>query len=432
MRIGLVLERFDPARGGREQWTYCFAGRLAALGHEVHVVARDFSDATRSLPIARHAIHCDKWPMTFAEAAKSALEPLMLDIIHDMGPGFHCDIFHPHGGSLAAVAERKLLFLPSWLRWVKRMANRLLPRHRMFQQLMDRQYADRGQILLALSRSSAEDFRRHHGIASERIRIVHNGVDTERFSPERCSLHREAMRKQLRIKPDEILALIVAHNFRLKGVATLLKATQRLAAQGLPIRLAVVGGKRIDAWRRRAERMDLGRKVTFVGRVDDPLPYYAATDVYVHPTFYDSCSLVVLEAAACGLPIITSRYNGAAELFHHGGNVRLISDPADAEELAVAMRTLMDAAVRHRIGAAARQIALAHTFSRNVDQLLELYREILRRRGYLPHGYAVLSARISGDCGAGVPPAPMPVERPAQVPGLNDSLIEQDPIGVLP
>ena len=52
------------------------------------------------------------------------------------------------------------------------------------------------------------------------------------------------------------------------------------------------------------------------------MPYYAAADLYVHPTFYDPCSLVVLEAAACGLPIITSRYNGAAELFRGDGATR--------------------------------------------------------------------------------------------------------------
>ena len=55
------------------------------------------------------------------------LEPLALDIVHDMGMGWYCDVFHPHGGSMASSAERKLLFLPAWLRGLKRMANRLLP-----------------------------------------------------------------------------------------------------------------------------------------------------------------------------------------------------------------------------------------------------------------------------------------------------------------
>ena len=192
MRIGLVLEQFDPARGGREQWTWSFTQRLLELGHEVHVVARSCSAKARRLPIAYHPIQCDPSPIAFAGAVPAVLEPLALDIVHDMGMGWYCDVFHPHGGSMASSAERKLLFLPAWLRGLKRMANRMLPRHRTFHALMQRQYADHGQIVLALSRASAADFQRFHGVAPERIRIVYNGVDTERFSPEQCRPHRAA------------------------------------------------------------------------------------------------------------------------------------------------------------------------------------------------------------------------------------------------
>ena len=125
----------------------------------------------------------------------------------------------------------------------------------------------------------------------------------------------------------------MAHNFRLKGVATLLGGD---AAPGGPpgreVRLVIVGGKHIDSWRRHVARLGLSEQVVFAGRVDDPLPYYAAADCYVHPTYYDPCSLVVLEAAACGLPLITSRYNGASEMFRDGEDVLLVDDPADDAE----------------------------------------------------------------------------------------------------
>ena len=319
MRIGLVLEQFDPARGGREQWTWSFTQRLLELGHEVHVVARSCSPKARRLPIAYHPVQCDPSPIAFAGAVRAVLEPLALDIVHDMGMGWYCDVFHPHGGSMASSAERKLLFLPAWLRGLKRMANRMLPRHRTFQTLMQRQYADHGQIVLALSRASAADFQRFHGVAPERIRIVYNGVDTERFSPGAMpTASRQPARRRLGLPDDTVVALIVAHNFRLKGVATLLASMRRLQTAGRDLRLVIVGGKHIDSWRRRVARLGLGGQVVFAGRVDDPLPYYAAADCYVHPTYYDPCSLVVLEAAACGLPLITSRYNGASEMLRDG------------------------------------------------------------------------------------------------------------------
>ena len=117
----------------------------------------------------------------------------------------------------------------------------------------------------------------------------------------------------------------------------------------------------------------------FVGRVEDPLPYYAAADCYVHPTYYDPCSLVVLEAAACGLPLVTSCYNGASELFRDGEDMLLVDDPADDAALADAMRTLFGAPARRRLGEAARAAILQHSFNRNVDQILEIYNEILQR-----------------------------------------------------
>ena len=394
MRIGLVLEQFDPARGGREQWTWAFTQRLLELDHEVHVVARSCAPKARQLPIAFHRVACDPSPVAFAAKVPMVLEPLALDIVHDMGMGWYCDVFHPHGGSMAASTERKLLFLPAWFRGLKRAANWLLPRHRTFRHLMTRQYADHGQIVLALSRASAADFQRFHGVDARRIRIVHNGVDCERFSPERCRPLRDDTRRRLGLRPASLAALIVAHNFRLKGVATLLGAMRRLGADRRDLRLIIVGGKHIDSWQRQVVRMGLGDRVRFAGRVEDPLPYYAAADCYVHPTYYDPCSLVVLEAAACGLPLITSRYNGASEMFAEGDDVLLIDDPADDRQLAAVMRTMMDDSARQRLGAAARRTVLQHTFRQNVDRILEIYREILDRRGGLPHGYQVFAERI--------------------------------------
>ena len=401
MRIGLVLEQFDPARGGREQWTWAFTQRLLELGHEVHVVARACSAKARRLPIACHPVQCDPSPIAFAAAVRAVLEPLALDIVHDMGMGWYCDVFHPHGGSMASSAERKLLFLPAWLRGLKRMANRMLPRHRTFQTLMRRQYADHGQVVLALSRASAADFHRFHGVHPERIRLVYNGVDIERFSPQRCRPHREQARRRLGLSADTVMALIVAHNFHLKGVDTLLASMRRLQTAGRETRLVIVGGKHIDSWQRHVARRGLSEQVVFVGRVDDPLPCYAAADYYVHPTYYDPCSLVVLEAAACGLPLITSRYNGASELFCEGKDMILIDDPADDVELAEAMRLLLDDSTRQRLGEAARQTVLQHSFHRNVDQILGIYQEILDRRGGLPHGYRVLEGRIEGGTSPG-------------------------------
>lgn len=380
MKVGLVLEQFDPRRGGLEQWTARFVEHLAARGHEVHVVAGRFGVPARCLPIVPHRLDRICSRVAFAEAAEARLRQIPLDVIHDMGSGWYCDVFHPHGGSWAGVTEQKLLMSPFWLRPIKRRVDQWLPRQREFRALLARQYADQRQLMVALSRRVADDFQQLHNVDPRRIRTVYNGVDTDHFTPANRDCFRASIRRQLRVDHDTTLALIVAHNFRLKGVPNLLRAMVRLAVEKAPIHLAVVGGKRLEGWRRTARRWGIGDRVSFVGPVDDAAGYYAAADLYVHPTFYDTCSLVVLEAAASGLPLITTRVNGAAELLTDGVDSHILPDPADVDRLCEALRRLLDPAERRRLGDAARQTALQHPFSRNVDQLLAIYGEVAQSR----------------------------------------------------
>jgi UDP-glucose:(heptosyl)LPS alpha-1,3-glucosyltransferase len=208
--------------------------------------------------------------------------------------------------------------------------------------------------------------------------VVYNGVDTGRFSPDRRAEFRQPVRQQLGIGDDVILALFVGHNFWLKGLPTLLRAVRRLATESLPVHLAVVGGKQkhVRRWRHAARQMGVEESVTFAGPKDDTVPYYAAADVYVQPTFYDPCSLVLLEAAASGLPIITTRFfNGAAELMTEGVESLLVSDPTDSDQVANQMRVMLDSSFRDEMGRAARRMSLRHTFCRNVEEMLDVYRE---------------------------------------------------------
>lgn len=377
MRIGLVLDSYDPRRGGVEQWTHQFALRLAARGHEVHVIAGGFGPAADSLGIIPHAVPPGGNRLDRARAAETILRGLDLDVIHDMGFGWYCDIFQPHGGSRRASFEQNLLLSPAWLRGPKRLLARVLPRYRQFDALTARQCTPGpGQFVLALSRMVERDLQRFHGVPADRIRRIYNGVDVQRFSPDHRAVHRQAVRERLGLR-DEVLFLIVAHNPRLKGVPALLRAMGRLVALGHAVHLAVVGGKRTGWLERLARRAGCDRTVTLAGPVDDSVPWYAAADVYVQPTYYDPCSLVVLEALACGLPVITTRFNGAGELIAPGTQGFVTDDPADDAELARCMAWLLDGPTRRRAGEAARALALRHSFDENVNRVLAVYDEVL-------------------------------------------------------
>jgi UDP-glucose:(heptosyl)LPS alpha-1,3-glucosyltransferase len=376
MRIGLVIESLDPARGGAEQWTSQYAGWLVKAGHEVHVVASQFA---AELPdIVRHRIDHPASRTGFASAAERLLDSLSLDVVHDMGSGWHCDVFQPHGGSRTAAFEQNLLFLPRWLRGLKRQTSHWLPRYREFRRLSAGQYMAEERIFIALSGMVARDFERFHGVHRSQIRIVYNGVDVERFSPEHRLRYRQVVRDELGVTDEETLLLIVAHNFRLKGVPTLVSAVKRLRDEGHQVKAAVVGGKR----RVGTDTGTADPAVVYVGPATDTVPYYAAADLYVQPTFYDPCSLVALEALASGLPVVTSRYNGAGELMTPGVEGHIMHDPAAVDELTEYLRPLLDPSIRSPMAVAARELALCHSLDCNCRELLAVYDEVtaLRRK----------------------------------------------------
>ncbi|MBL8826225.1 MAG: glycosyltransferase family 4 protein [Planctomycetaceae bacterium] len=376
MRIGLVIEQLDPRRGGVEQWTWHFAQWLLRERHEVHVVARGVANTVAQSGVIVQRIEASDSRTDFAERAALQLRLLQLDVVHDTGCGWYSDIFQPHGGSRVASFEQNLFLTPHWLRGMKRTAVGWLPRYREFDRLAARQYDDPRRIYLAISRMVAADLQRYHHVRPEQVRIVYNGVDCERFSPAHRVLHRARVRDELGVADDETLCLIVAHNFRLKGVPTLIRATGHLVQQGARVRLAIVGGRKFGEYRRLAKRVGCESAVSFLGSHDDPVPFYAAADVYVQPTFYDPCSLVVLEALASGLPTITSRFNGAGELITPNVEGSIVADPADDRELAEHLSRVLDASRRMEMGQAARELALDHTWERNCREILNLYREI--------------------------------------------------------
>ena len=393
MRVGLVLDRFNRRLGGVEQWTAGLADHLLARGYEVHVAARSIAAHERRPGLVAHELPPRPSRVALADAAAELLRPLRLDVIHDMGLGWYYDLLQPHGGARLAAHQQNLALAPAWSRSAKSAAQRLLPRYRDFNSLCEKQYApldtDRpARLVVAISEMVRSDLIAHHGVDRSRLRLVYNGVDAERFTPALREVHRRKVRRSLNILGNEAMYLIVAHNLLLKGLPALVRAAARLRKMGQPGVIVVVGGKRLPRWQRQAAQAGIADRIRFVGAVDDPTPYYAAADVYVQPTWYDPCSLVLLEALACGLPVITTRFNGAGELIDPGVHGTILDDPSDDLSLARAMSEWSNPGRRSMAARLARERMLAHTFERNMEEILELYQEVIATRRSRERGAA--------------------------------------------
>jgi len=202
--------------------------------------------------------------------------------------------------------------------------------------------------------------------------VVWNGVDLERFRPARSAAERERVRAELGAPPEVAVWLLVGSEFHRKGLGTALRAL----AGGGPgdAELWVCGGDREGPWRALAERLGVLSRVRFLGARADVERLYAAADALILPTRYDAFANVCLEAAASGLPVLTSGSNGAAAFLGSAGLA--VEDPEDAAGFAKALDALADPALRARLGAAARARAEERSWERHVAELRALYAQL--------------------------------------------------------
>ncbi len=372
MKIGLVLERFDPRRGGLENWTWQFARSLAKRGHEVHVVAFEFNPEIEMTGVVADLIgELPRSRIERAEMLAAKLPAFGFDVVHDMGIGWQADIIHPHAGSTIALWEQNLLRIPKW-RQIRFWREK---RHRELAEIERRQHQNSGAMIVPLSRMLQRNFEELHQLPSTRMRLVYNGVDGEQFTPENQARYRAETRRALGLK-GEVMFLMLAHNLLLKNAEVVIRAAAILMVKRAPVRVVIAGGKKPERFIKLADKLGVSQAISFLGLVE-ALPYYAAADVYVHPTWYDPCSLVTLEASASGLPVITTRCNGASELMTNGKEGFVLDDPSDATALAARMEDLIDERRREQMGAAGRELALHHSFEDQTTRFLELYQEIV-------------------------------------------------------
>jgi UDP-glucose:(heptosyl)LPS alpha-1,3-glucosyltransferase len=386
MKIGFCHESVLPARGGAETYVTDLARRLVAERHEVHLFACRWDEAALPRGLHYHRLPAPRGPRflrpwSFATACRRALAEADPDIVSvGFDKTWGQDILYPQGGLHAASAEHNVRkHATPLLRGLARVVKALDPTHRAFTLLERRQYLGPVRSLVVVnSRMVQRHFLRHYGIGPERVRVVHAAIDPGRFAADDRGARRDALRRRHGIRPDETVGVFVAMNYRLKGLEPLLHAVRRLP-RAKPFRLLVAGNPSTGRYERLARRLGVADRVVFLGYRSDAANCYFAADFLVHPTFYDPCSLVVLEALACGLPVITTRYNGASELFAATEGF-VVNDPHDHAELASCLGELLDGRRRAVYAAAARRRAAQWTFDRHYHQLLQVFAEAAGRK----------------------------------------------------
>ncbi len=379
MKVALVSEWLDAWRGGAETSTLQFLHHLMDAGIEVHVFTRSRPSPTPGLhvhSVSGAAMSRTRRSVTFAHRVERMVRADRFDIIHAISPCRGATIYQPRGGTVAETIERNIALRPSGMRRsIKRCANlcNLKQRHmlRLERELLG---GDDGPVVVAISDYVVDQLRRHYRLDALRVRKIYNAVDPDTTPLQTRMDHRRCIREEFGITADDLLVLTVAHNFKLKGVRHWLEAMSLLRGRRVGgVRALVVGKGDTAGWRRRVLRLGVSDVVQFIGPSDRVRQLYHAGDVLVHPTYYDPCSRVVLEAMTSGLAVITTRWDGASEMIQDGVNGYCLSEPDDVFGLADRITGLRDAPRRARVQQSAQEIASQVSMSRHAAEMIQLY-----------------------------------------------------------
>ena len=186
---------------------------------------------------------------------------------------------------------------------------------------------------------------------------------------------RQEIRNRHQIPASAVVGLMLAQDFERKGLGETIEA---LAAVKDPRLTLLVGGKPDPSrYQRLAASLGVTQRVNFVGPVSNPTAYYQAADFFVLPTRFDPCSLVVLEAIAMGLPVISTIRNGACEIMQDSVHRHVLNEAGDLAGLCDGMREMLDAP--HRAEMSKACLALRPKLSQNahLDRLERIYGQIV-------------------------------------------------------
>ncbi len=328
MKLAFIKKKFS-IHGGAERYLQTFLENLQKKGYDIHVLANRWEPCdglTFHKIRANHGLSVlsvfsfnrnirKKLKTELNVDAVISFERTNCQDIYRAGDGVHAEWL-----SIRSRSESAL----------KKFSSQINPLHRYLLHL-EKKLFQNTSILIANSNMVREQIISHYKIPPEKIRVIYNGVDLNRFCPGNREAWRSSTRQMLKLDAEEKVALFVGSGFQRKGLAVLLETFGLIADKKM--KLLIVGRGKKELYGGVVARHGLKERVFFLEPRKDIEKLYAAADLFILPTFYDPFSNATLEAMASGLPVITTRNNGVSELIRNGEEGFVVEDFLDSREL---------------------------------------------------------------------------------------------------
>lgn len=204
--------------------------------------------------------------------------------------------------------------------------------------------------IVCVSNRLAEKLCGCYGLKRERLSVVHHGVNAREFTPDQVLALRQGSRRKFGFDERKQVVLFIGNGLRTKGFPELVRALEWLRSDHDFV-LAAVTNDEITPY----EHL---KWIRFFKPQEQVLEYYAAADLFVLPSIFDSFALPVLEAMACGIPVAVGSGAGVSELLHDGTDALIINRPSEIHEIAQSVKALLtDPALRNRLRIEGRKTA---------------------------------------------------------------------------
>ena len=225
---------------------------------------------------------------------------------------------------------------------------------------------------IAVSLRAGRELQEYYGVPNQRITVIPNGIDVERFKPDATA--RQSVRDEFGIQQAEQLLLFVGHEFERKGLAHVIDALNRLPDN---VRLLVVGSDLSAPYKRMFKGVP--ERLIFANERLDMPALYAAADAFVLPSQYETFALVGMEAMACGVPVFATMVGGIEDYLQDGVNG--IAIEANGADIAPKLAMILNDPAQHAVLAkGARSTANSYSWPTIAARYVELLETLWRQK----------------------------------------------------
>lgn len=371
MKILIITRGFSESWGGAERVAVNLYNAFTLKGHSVDVFAERVDESFLSKEnITSVSLGGSGFlkGLVFGRLVKKYLVGKDYDVVFSMSQVFPVDVYRASGG--VHKHWLKLRYKCAQQRFFKYAFS---PVH-LVMTWLERRLAEEKNCkqIIVNSNLVKKHMKETFPIDPNRITVIYNGVDFEKFNLDLKS-HRSEVLKELSIDEDKRVLLYVSNNWKRKGLKTIISA---MAHSDDTVLLVVGRGKKGKFEKiARANGVQLDR-IKFTGLTSNIERYYGATDIFILPTIYDPCSNATLEALASGLATITTKDNGASEFITSSVSGYLMDSADDVDALVKFLDKLKDKDKIKEIGLAGAKSVDGFTWEKTIDETLKVCEKV--------------------------------------------------------